>query len=84
MCVLVLILVLVLGVGACVCVLAVVFPVGVFMLVWECSYLLYVYMYVRTYLYPGVWVNYGWIKGKSVLTFVMYVAQVTDICTLPN
>ena len=36
------------------------------------------------YLYPGVGANYGWIKGKSVLTFVMYVAQVTDICTLPK
>ena len=29
--------------------------------------------YVRTYvtLYPGARANYGWIKGKSVLTFVM-------------
>ena len=42
------------------------------------TYVLYVHMlctYIHTYihvrLYPGVWANYGWIKGKSVLTFVM-------------
>ena len=28
-------------------------------------------MYVHTYLYPGEGTNYGWIKGKSVLTLVM-------------
>ena len=28
-------------------------------------------MHIRTCLYPGVGANYGWIKGKSVLTFEM-------------
>ena len=31
----------------------------------QCIYSVYIY------LYPGVGANYGWIKGKSVLTFVM-------------
>ena len=26
---------------------------------------------IQIHLYPGVGADYGWIKGKSVLTFVM-------------
>ena len=31
----------------------------------------HIHTYMHTYLYPGEGANYGWIKGKSVLTFVM-------------
>ena len=41
-------------------------------------------VHIPTYecLYPGVGANYGWIKEKCA--DVCDVAQVTDICTLPN
>jgi hypothetical protein len=31
----------------------------------------HVHVVVILFLYPGVGANHGWIKGKSVLTFVM-------------
>ena len=36
-----------------------------------CTYNTYILTYVLMYMYPGEGANYGRIKGKSVLTFVM-------------